>query len=510
MAQELIPAGSLSPTYSTRPEDRGGWEAIQQIFFVLFKWKRTILSLFFAFTIAAGLAMYLKPPVRSATAEILIKGDRTPLRISGLTVSSKGTEISQILNSEVELIRSRKVLRPVAVKLLSAQRKPGDKITEAEIDTEIEDLAGDIFPVALPDTNVVRVTYFAKTAKEATRTLSLIIREYIEKQAAIQTGSSKLLQFYGQEKQRVETRLREAEERLNKWQDKNDTVSINEQITSQLNILGDRKKTLQQTESQLAAVKAKLAMLKKQLKGQPERLVTGREQVKNPLVTRLKSDLVTAQVVLRDLLQRYTDKNRLVREKREQIAFIQKELATAQERVVGKETTGLNPLRVDLRKQLSDSQAQLSSLISQKDILEKQIQKTSAILAGLRGKKVEIDSLSRVVDLRKETFMLYGKKLEEARIATGLGEEQLANVALIGPPHASLGTDLKKRVMMVIFSAFVGVALGMAIAFGFEFFNNSLRTRQDVEFYLGLPVLATVPELAPNLALDSRANSKGD
>jgi capsular polysaccharide biosynthesis protein len=39
--------------------------------------------------------------------------------------------------------------------------------------------------------------------------------------------------------------------------------------------------------------------------------------------------------------------------------------------------------------------------------------------------------------------------------------------------------------------------LGVAIAFGLEFFNNALRTRQDVEYYLGLPVLAAVPELSP-------------
>jgi capsular polysaccharide biosynthesis protein len=45
--------------------------------------------------------------------------------------------------------------------------------------------------------------------------------------------------------------------------------------------------------------------------------------------------------------------------------------------------------------------------------------------------------------------------------------------------------------------------LGLAIAFGLEFFNSALRTRQDVEYYLALPVLAAVPELPPKpLMLD--------
>jgi capsular polysaccharide biosynthesis protein len=93
--------------------------------------------------------------------------------------------------------------------------------------------------------------------------------------------------------------------------------------------------------------------------------------------------------------------------------------------------------------------------------------------------------------------MLYGKKLEEGRIATGLGKEMLANVAIIGPPHAASGTDLNKRIILVLFAAFVGAALGAGIAFGIEFIRNVLRTRQDVEYYLGLPVLAAVPELPP-------------
>ena len=73
----------------------------------------------------------------------------------------------------------------------------------------------------------------------------------------------------------------------------------------------------------------------------------------------------------------------------------------------------------------------------------------------------------------------------------------LANVALIGPPHATAGTDFNKRIIMVILAGIVGAVLGTGIAFGVEFMNNVLRTRHDVEYYLGLPVLAAIPELPP-------------
>jgi uncharacterized protein involved in exopolysaccharide biosynthesis len=127
----------------------------------------------------------------------------------------------------------------------------------------------------------------------------------------------------------------------------------------------------------------------------------------------------------------------------------------------------------------------------------KQIDEGSSILAVLREKKVKIDELTRNVDLNRDAFMLYGKKLEEGRIATGLGKEMLANVAIIGPPHATTGTDFNRRIALIVAAALVGIALGAGIGFVFEFVKNVLRTRQDIEYHLGLPVLASVPELPP-------------
>jgi uncharacterized protein involved in exopolysaccharide biosynthesis len=507
MAQEIVPAGSFPPAYPSLPEAKGGWEASQQLLFVVFKWKRLIFGVFLVFTGAAAIAMWLKSPVRSANAEILIKADRMPLQISGLAVRTESRQLSQSMNSEAELIKSRLVLSAVARKLLS---KEGKNVDQGDLEAKIAFLNNSLFTVPLRDSNVLQVTYFAETGKEAESTLKLILDEYIDTQAAIQSGSNKLVEFYEQEKRRVEAELRAAENQLNEWQGKNETVSINQQIAGHLSLLDDRRKTLQQTEAQVEATKAKVSIVQNQLKSQPERLLMGQEQVKNPLAQKLKEQLVTTDASLQDLLQRYTEKHRSVREKREQLAFLKKELEAEEENMIGRQTTGLNPLKESLKQQLTDAQSLLSSLVSQKQTLERQVEDASTTLAGMREKKVKIDELSRLVDLHKDAFMLYGKKLEEGRIATGLGKEQLANVALIGPPHAGRGTDLVNRFRIVVLAAIVSLALGMAVAFGFEFFNNAVRTRQDVEYYLGLPVLAAIPDLQSRALLDEPQAGNGD
>jgi uncharacterized protein involved in exopolysaccharide biosynthesis len=494
MAQELTPVNTFYPASAGRAEVGEAPETTKQILFVLFKWRRLMLAIFAIFTIAAAVAMYMLPPVRSATAKILIRVDRMPMQISGLAPRLDRSQISQIMNSEVQLMKSREVLSAVAMTLLANPHRD-EGVDPETLEAKISELEKNTSAVPLADANVLEVTHYAETSEEAQQALAAIIGEYIEKQAAIQSGSTKLLKFYEQEKQRVEAELRIAEDDLNKWQGSNDTVSIDQQITSQLELLEDRRKALQQTEAHLEATQAKVASVTTQLKAQPERLVMGQEQIANPVASKLAEQVIAAETALQDLMQRFTEKHRTVQEKQEQIAYLKKELAAADTSILGRETTALNPLRENLKQQLAESQALATSLSSQKQIVGKQVRDISTHLGALREKKVKIDELSRMVDLRKDAFMLYGKKLEEGRIATGLGKEQLANLSVIAAPHATDETDLKKRVRMVLLSAFVGLAVGMAIAFGLEFFNNSLRTRQDVEYYLGLPVLAAIPDL---------------
>jgi uncharacterized protein involved in exopolysaccharide biosynthesis len=511
VAHDIIPTNPFVPGFS-QEESLGLGETVKQIFPVIFKWNRLIFSLGLAFALAAGVAMYLKPPVRKAVAKILLKSDRLTLQISGLRgLNVKPGYSTQIMQSEVEVVKSREVLAPVAERLLLAKKKPGEKLREDDVDAKIDSLRRNVIPSALPDTNVMQVTFFAPTVKEAETTLGLVVDKYMEQHALTSTGSEKLLKFYEQEKERVAVDLKAAEERLRKWQEANHVVSIDEQISRQLEAVVGLEKALQTKESDIEAARAKLSALRAQSSSHPERLVTAREQVRNPLIAKLKGDLAGAEVALQDLLQRYTEKDRRVQEKKEQIAFLKEQLSTAETEgdITGREVTALNPVREVLDKDLMATQALLTSLGPQREILRGQFRLASADLLALREKKLEVSRMSRLVELQKDTFMLHSKNLEEARLAAGLDKEHLGNASLIEQPHATDDSDFTKRVGLVALAAIVGTALGMAIALCFEFFSRTLRTRDDVEHYLELPVLAVIPDLREHQFLLGATSRRG-
>jgi uncharacterized protein involved in exopolysaccharide biosynthesis len=257
-----------------------------------------------------------------------------------------------------------------------------------------------------------------------------------------------LVGFYEQEKERARVALENAEDELRAWQQANRVIAIDEQIKGLLALLSNQERQLKEADATMQVALQQ-----------------------DPLLGRLRQDLSAAEVALNDVRQRYMDADRRVQEKQQQINLIQLQIDSA-------------------RKALADS------LGAQRHTLDRQIAETQATLEVMRGKKVEGERLSRAVDLARDAFLLYGKKLEETRIAAKLDEQQLSNLTVIEAPHvAETNVERLERASVLPLGAVVGLAIGVFVALGLEIFNRSMRTRRDIELHLQLPVLATIPLL---------------
>jgi uncharacterized protein involved in exopolysaccharide biosynthesis len=582
MHHDLVPIIPASPMPFRLPPERPAPAAVSQFLFVVFKWHRVVLGLALAFTVASAVVAFVKPTSYPATAKILFKPDRGALQISGLSAASSRLPYSpQVLQSEVELFRSRSVLIPVAASILGAGAQA------PAVEAKAASLRRGLLVTVVPDTNIIQVTYAARSAAEAEHTLALIVRQYVEQHATAYRDSPGVVAFYENETTRAATALGTAEAELARWQAANHTVAIDAEIAAQLEKVTAVEKALHQTEADIQGMQARLASLERLARSQPERSVMSSERVPNPLIAkltadltdaevalntlqrtpvidklksdvaaaevalkdatntpliaRLKTDLITAEVALADLRRRYTDRDRLVEEKTQQVAMLQHELAAAereaqavarerlkqlrtelaaaeaqverevreriarlrreltvaraQGEIAGRETTGPNPLRESVERDLIIARSQATALASQRATLRQQSTDVGRALAELRDKKIGVDRLSRSVTLARDTFLTYQKRLEDSKIAAGLDQQHLSDVAVIEPPYATDENDLMRRIILVVLGCVVGAGIGTAAAFVIEFFNNAVRTADDVEFHVGLPVLATIPTL---------------
>jgi uncharacterized protein involved in exopolysaccharide biosynthesis len=519
-------------------------EAYRSLVLTLFKWKLLILGLGLCLALAAAITVVLQPSVWLATAKILLKGDRVPLQVPGLGSAGTGSRGAspEEMATEIEFFESAAVLVPAVRALRAARGEPTD-VPDSELRGPVGQLRARIDVTTVPGTTVLQVMYSGESRQEAEETLRLVMNHYVEQHARAYSGGSRLTAFYEQQLRQTGDELREAEDRFRQWQDANNVVTVDGQIEAQVSRLTGIDTDLKRTEVEIEAARAAIASLTGQVAAQPERSVASRQHGANPviarlkaelssaqtslrdapstpLISRLKGDLVTAQIAVNDLRQRYLDADRRVVEKLEQIALIERALVSAEREatsaatarvealkaqladaeregeVVHSETVAANPLRESLARERAGVQARLTSLLSQADAQRGQLKEVENGLTALRAKRVDFDRLARRVELAKALYVTNSKRLDDSRIVASLEKHQLSNVAVIDGARASETRSTTRELTLIGLAGVVGLGLGVAAAFAAELLNGTLRTPQEVESYLGIPVVAAVPASA--------------
>jgi capsular polysaccharide biosynthesis protein len=74
------------------------------------------------------------------------------------------------------------------------------------------------------------------------------------------------------------------------------------------------------------------------------------------------------------------------------------------------------------------------------------------------------------------------------------GAARLDNVQLLNPAQVPLSPDSPRVGLNMAIAFVLGLMIAVALAFLFEHLDNTIKTSDDVQKYLGLPVLGVIPE----------------
>ena len=213
------------------------------------------------------------------------------------------------------------------------------------------------------------------------------------------------------------------------------------------------------------------------------------------MIQTMQERLLTLEMDKQRLLTLYTDNDRRVQDKQQEIDAQKKRLAEAQEQqwIPDSEVTQLNDRRRDLEEKVLASR--LSALKT-----KVRHEGAKAIAVEMRERVQELgladvqkQALLREIQASSEAYLLYRKKAEEARITAAMDENKITNVAIgelasrgapIGPP----------KNLSLLFAVMVGLVSGVGGAFLREFFDGSIKTEHEIRSSVDLPVLGSIPE----------------
>jgi uncharacterized protein involved in exopolysaccharide biosynthesis len=468
---------------------------------VAFRHKRLAGLCFFGVLTGAILTAVIQPAEYQASTKFLVSKERVDPAVSSeqnspVVVNSEVSE--EQLNSEIELLRSPDIIRDVVIKCGLDKHPPlwdrvlASSIPERKIAVASARLQKSLKVELVKKSNIIGVTYTSPDPQMAALVLSTLADAYTQKHVAVHSPPGQF-EFFAQETDRYKKNLSEAEGQLKQLSQQEDGVSPTYTRDITLQKLSEFHSTLQQTRADIVVAEERIKTLEQQQGTTPERLTTSKKQTDDAQTLEpLKNTLMSLELKRTELLTKYQPEYPLVKEVDKEIADTQTAIAAEETKPINEETTDLNPTYSWINGELAKAKADYSALQAKAAATEAIVASYEAKTRDLAQKGLVEQDLLRAVKADEETYLLFLRKREQARMSEALNRTRILNVAVAERPVVP-SLPSSSPWLTLVAGTFLAGLVSMGTVWTKERLDPSFRTPTEVEADLRIPVLAAVP-----------------
>jgi len=451
---------------------------LRDILKILKKRRRLIFTVFSAFIGIALLINFLLPPTYEAETTLRVKQQSKGLADSllGGLGSMNPTGTKQVMSTYAEILKSRTVVQSV--------------IDQTQQDKEelpvYEDFVKTITTQPVKDTEILNIKVQAGTPEEAQLIANTLVNNFIDRMIALVRGEqSKVKEFIGDRLQESKKELEIAENELQKFKQSQKITALTEETKVLINKLSAIDKLAADNQIAAETAKAKLSSAQSQLAGQKPGFIA-----ENPVIQQYKLKLAELEVNLVSLTQNYTDKHPQVIATKAAIAETRSKLNAEIAKVVNADAPSANPVHQGLLQAKLESEAEVAVSAAQQQALRKLIAQGEEQISKLPAKEQGLVKVMRDASVSQEIYVMLAKRYEEARISEVMEptDVQIIDTAIV--PEKPIKP---KKLLNTVIAAILGLFTGVGLAFALEYLNKTVRTSEDVQHYLDLPVLGSIP-----------------
>jgi uncharacterized protein involved in exopolysaccharide biosynthesis len=431
------------------------------------------------------------------------------------TVDVQDTRENEI-NSEIEILRSRSLMEAVVNKLGpdvilygGVSEGAGSKLWNAllaPVDVARTWIHGSISPteraiaeldktvtVTSPKrSNVILLKAKADSPRQAQAVLQAYVDEYLVIHAkANRTEGS--YEFFVDQSKLLADQLKQANDELRDAKNAISLVSVEGQrqsVQSQTSTIED---AILENQRALAHSEAKVAALQEALKNLPAELDAEQTAgLPNVAADAMRNELYKLQIQEKDASSRFTALHPTVIALRRQVEDTKK-ILDEQKDSRSQTTKKTNPVHQSVQTELTAAQALAAAQRAEAASLEKQYNGIQAKIKTLNDSEFRITDLTRKSELLEASYREYIANREQARIDQALAHGNISNVNIMQAP-TFVAKASSPKVLLTLIAGFIVAAGGaVLLAFACDHFDPSLKTPQDIENDLGIPVLFSVP-----------------
>ena len=199
---------------------------------------------------------------------------------------------------------------------------------------------------------------------------------------------------------------------------------------------------------------------------------------------------------LSGLRDRYSDDHPDIVRSEKAIAVLQRQLSTATPRAFRSDEVADNPAYVILNTQLRTAELEIRSLVQKRIELEARIDEHEVLIRRAPQVEMQYEGLLRSYEDAKTKYADLQGKLRAADFAGGVQQDIAGRrFTLLEPPILPLGPDSPNRRVIILFGILLALAIGAGFVTVAEVLDDSIRGAQKLADIIGSPPLAVVPYL---------------
>ena len=390
----------------------------------------------------------------------------------------------EFYETQYQLIKSTSVAQKV-VKMLALENTyesyfKGNKISpsgeKSKADILADIVSGGILVSPVKNSKIVNISFMSSSPEFAALVTNSVARAYIEELLDMRMSASRYsIEWMAKKAEEEKAKLEKSETALQEYMRANNIVTLQDKVSLTPERLSEVNTQLTKAETKRKELESVYRSVMK-ISANPRDAESFPGIASEPTIQALRNQILKAEQNVEELSRKYGRKHPAMMKAEEELKGLQQKRDQEINRVISSIKN-----EYELAK---SNEASLRSMLSS----------TKAEALNLNEKFIQYGVLTREVETNRQLYDALIKKIKEQSVTE---EIRTVNVWVVEKAEKPTSPVKPRKSLNVLLGLIVGLLGGIGLAFFIDYLDNTIKSPDDIEPRLGIPLLGVVPLLDP-------------
>ncbi|HQN18369.1 MAG TPA: GNVR domain-containing protein [Syntrophobacteraceae bacterium] len=458
--------------------------ALREFIYIVFERKRIVLSIFIPVFLCSAILAVLLPSIYRSTAKFSIF---VPQAIDPLQQERSydyKNLARRVLEEQKQLVLSTRVLQKVVGKTLP-DLEPASvpkRVEEIRKEVEVTPPAGESFE----ETSVFYVSYKGNDPLMVTEMVRTIADSYLEAYNELyKSRTSYSFDFFKDQTAALHADMMEKEKILRDYERQkaaalvdilNLETSGGSPEVGPASLLTQFTRKYYELQEELAGVNVAIEGLQVEEKSTSIPAVPTEMDQAGRTIAIYKNKVAMLQILMNEMKSQFTGQFGPVKQAEKEISLT------------------VDSMKQELARTIRAQKMNAEAIAARLQELEKTIRFLKDRITSTIEERSEYEQKRQQYQLAKDAYVNVRNQMEQARLAHSLNSSK-QRLTLVDEPSVPGAPFKPDRPAIFILGFLAGIFLGVAAAVTVDYFDHTIKKPQDIERYLNVPMLGSIPKV---------------